>query len=182
MILVQRLRRWPNIAPALFQRFVLTVLWRLIYGLLQNTRYVDIGGLILGHRLQRWPCIQPAFVQHVTTSKIRKRWPNAVLMLGHCLRRWPSIKPALVERVMFAGICHCHISLTQWTGSSPDAWHPGSIYLVMWISPRAQSYHKEGFESRQRWLIVCVSDWVKVEVTASQGETDNGIVMLQGAP
>ena len=58
LMLVHRLRRWPNIETALVQRLVLAGVF-VRYFVMKHEILADDGGLMLVHRLRRWPNIEP---------------------------------------------------------------------------------------------------------------------------
>ena len=87
VMVVHRLRRWPNIKPTFVQCLVFAVCLFL--------------SLILVSLICIWHCC-PANVRQRT---------NIGSMLVQRLRRWPNIKPTLVQCVVFAGCLFLYLKL-----------------------------------------------------------------------
>ena len=60
-MLIHRLRRWPNITPALSERLLFAVTWA---GVIQKQHdTLNQHCFLLAHRLRRWATIEPTVDQ-----------------------------------------------------------------------------------------------------------------------
>ena len=90
--------------------------------------------------MSAWDCIAVAWIrirlcEAAPTARIQgvcmiqRRWTQVVLMLGHRLRQWPNIKTTLCQRILFTGVVHEEVSLTDRPSYLPRIWTASTVTL-----------------------------------------------------
>ena len=93
LMLVHRLRRWPNIKLTLYQRLVFAGSKCSSHAFSDHIKqWLNDGPMTI--------YVGPTCKQHVVFSLNTKRWTDVFSMVAHRLRRWPNNKTTLVQLLL----------------------------------------------------------------------------------